>query len=66
LPAKVSHLIAGGMELGTANDIVFNVDNSKQKTGAVGLLTHSRIDRVELYKHAVTLALIPFVNPDLY
>ncbi len=66
LPAKVSHLIAGGMELGTANDIVFNVDNSKQKAGAVGLLTHNRIDRVELYKHAVTLALIPFVNPDLY
>ena len=66
LPAKVAHLIAGGMELGAANDLIFGIENSKQKAGAVGLLTHDRIDRTELYRHAVTLALIPFINPGLY
>jgi non-canonical (house-cleaning) NTP pyrophosphatase len=54
------------MELGVANDMVFNETNSKQKNGAVGLLTHNQIDRVELYRAGVVLALIPFVNQGLY
>ena len=66
LPKKVAHLVAGGMELGTANDMVFNQTNSKQKNGAVGLLTHNKIERTELYSQAVILALIPFVNQSLY
>lgn len=66
LPKKVAHLVAGGMELGTANDLVFNESNSKQKNGAVGLLTHDKIVRTELYRQAVILALIPFMNPGLY
>jgi inosine/xanthosine triphosphatase len=66
LPQKVAHLIAGGLELGTANDIIFGVSNSKQNAGAVGLLTHNRVDRTELYRQAVILALIPFINPELY
>lgn len=66
LPQKVSHLVAGGLELGTANDLVFRESNSKQKNGAVGLLTHNQIDRTELYRQAVVLALIPFVNSGLY
>lgn len=66
LPEKVAHLVAGGIELGAANDLVFSEVNSKQKDGAVGLLTHNKIDRTELYRHAVIMALIPFVNPGLY
>jgi inosine/xanthosine triphosphatase len=66
LPKKIAHLVAGGMELGVANDMVFNETNSKQKNGAVGLLTHNQIDRVELYRAGVVLALIPFVNQGLY
>jgi inosine/xanthosine triphosphatase len=66
LPGKVGHLVAGGLELGAANDLVFSESNSKQKNGAVGLLTHNEIDRAELYRHAVILALIPFVNLGLY
>lgn len=66
LPEKIAHLVAGGLELGTANDLVFRQSNSKQKEGAVGLLTQNRIDRTELYRQAVILALIPFVNPGLY
>jgi inosine/xanthosine triphosphatase len=66
LPPKVAHLVAGGLELGDANDLVFKESNSKQKTGAVGLLTHNAIDRTELYRQAVIMALIPFINPGLY
>jgi inosine/xanthosine triphosphatase len=66
LPKRVSNLIDSGMELGNANDLVFNESNSKQKNGAVGLLTHDVIDRLELYRQAVILALIPFINPELY
>jgi non-canonical (house-cleaning) NTP pyrophosphatase len=54
------------MELGDADDLVFGRQNSKQKSGAVGLLTHNRVTRRTLYEQAVVLALIPFINPDLY
>lgn len=66
LPEKIAHLIAGGMDLAEAIDLVFSETNSKQNNGAVGHLTQHRVDRTELYRQAVVLALIPFVNPDLY
>jgi inosine/xanthosine triphosphatase len=66
LPPQVAILIQQGKELGEADDIVFNRQNSKQEEGAVGLLTGSVIDRLRLYEHAVILALIPFRRPDLY
>ena len=66
LPPAVRDLLRQGMELGHANDLVFNVTNSKQKTGSVGSLSHSIIDRKEYYRHALVLALIPFLNPGLY
>lgn len=66
LPNKVAELIQRGYELGTANDMVFNQTNSKQKHGAVGILTKNIVSRTELYKQAVQLALIPFINPDLF
>ena len=66
LPKKVTALIQQGMELGEADDIVFGDSNSKQKSGAVGLLTNNIIDRTQLYVPAITLALIPFQNPELY
>ena len=66
LPPKVVELIEEGMELGHADDIVFGHSNSKQKQGSVGILTHDRLDRTEYYKHAVLLALIPFINEKLF
>ncbi len=66
LPRKISDLIKQGYELGEADDMVFKQDNSKQKNGAVGLLTQNVITRKELYTQAVTLALIPHINPELY
>ncbi len=66
LPPKIVELIRKGVELGHADDLVFNRRNSKQGNGAVGILTHDVIDRIEYYRHAVILALIPFVNKELY
>ncbi len=66
LPSEVAELIRQGKELGEADDIVFERSNSKQKDGAIGILTDNVIDRTSLYQHAVVLALVPFKNPELY
>jgi len=66
LPKKVTSLVSQGQELGVANDIIFNKENSKQKNGAVGILTDNLIDRTRYYTEAVVLALVPFKNEDLY
>ncbi len=65
LPDAVANLVRNGMELGLADDAVFGRNNSKQQDGAVGLLTNGAIDRTSYYSHAVTLALIPFVQTQL-
>lgn len=66
LPAKVIALLERGLELGEADDIVFGRQNSKLSHGGVGILTHGKILRAEFYAPAVILALIPFMNPQLY
>lgn len=59
-------LIEDGMEIGQVGDTIFKMQNSKQGSGASGLLTNDIIDRVELDRHATIFALIPFIKPDLY
>ncbi|MEO1051588.1 MAG: inosine/xanthosine triphosphatase [Bacteroidota bacterium] len=66
LPEEISHLVKDGIELGVADDMVFKRENSKQKNGAVGILTKDLIDRATYYEQAVILALVPFMNEDLY
>ena len=66
LPEKVVKLMNKGMELGDADDIVFGKSNSKQKNGAVGLLTKNVLTRTSFYESAIVLALIPFKNSELY
>lgn len=66
LPPEVTDLVRKGEELGDADDIVFGQQNSKQKNGAIGLLTNNLIDRCELYAQAVILAFVPFYNKQLY
>ena len=66
LPEKFIELIKSGMELGQASDLIFDDTNSKQKNGAVGLLTDNIIDRTNYYREAIVLALIPFKNKKYY
>lgn len=64
LPPAVTTLIRQGIELGTADDMVFGQTNSKQANGAVGLLTGDVITRTSYYIDAVIMALIPFKRPE--
>jgi inosine/xanthosine triphosphatase len=66
LPEKMARLIRLGYELGTASDMTFGEMGSKQKTGAVGLLTHDTVTRTQLYMQAVQLAMIPYLNRLLF
>ncbi len=66
IAAPIEDLIHQGYELGHADDLVFRDDNSKQKSGATGLLTDNVMNRTLLYEMAMILALIPFKNKDLY
>jgi inosine/xanthosine triphosphatase len=66
LPDEIGRLVAGGMELGDADDLFYQRKNSKQLNGSVGLLTKDLFTRTSLYVEAVMLALIPFKNPELY
>lgn len=66
LPPEVVKLIDRGYELGHANDLIFNEENSKQQSGAVGLLTQNTLTRTQLYTQAVQLALIPTLNSKMY
>ncbi|WP_426059030.1 inosine/xanthosine triphosphatase [Hymenobacter sp. B1770] len=66
LPPVIADLVAQGMELGHADDLVFKQSNSKQAAGAIGLLTDNAVDRRQLYEQAVVLALVRFKNETLY
>lgn len=66
LPKAVVDLVNEGMELGRADDLIFNRENSKQQGGSVGILTHGIVERKEYYRQAIILALIPFLNENLF
>lgn len=66
LPPRVAELVAGGMELGEADDMVFGTHNSKQSNGAVGILMHDVLKREEGFMIGVVGALVPHRNPELY
>lgn len=65
-PEIFREMVSDGMEVGDISDIVFGEKNSKQDMGAIGLLTRGAIDRAEMYRHAVIVAMMPFLRPDLY
>ena len=50
------------MELGDADDKVFQDINSKQKGGTIGKCTKGLIDRTQYYEHALACALVPFIH----
>jgi len=65
LPPAVQKLVLAGMELGEANDRVFETSGSKHAGGAFGLLTDDQLTRRSVYAETLTVALIPIVN-ELY
>lgn len=64
-PAALSQL-QQGKELGDVMDAMFNQHNIKQKGGAIALLTQHKLSRSSVYHQALILAMIPFLNPELF
>ena len=62
IPHAVADLVRSGVELGHANDQYYKLENSKQKGGAIGILTDGLIDRRKLYEHAAIMAFVPLRN----
>ncbi len=66
LPPAALSLIKEGKELGDVMDQLFGTHNIKQQGGAIGLLTRHLLTRSSVYHQALILALIPFLNEELF
>jgi inosine/xanthosine triphosphatase len=66
LPPGITGDLLSGIELGEVMDRLAGEQNTKQRGGAIGVLTGGRITRRELYAQGVAMALIPFLNDALF
>ncbi len=66
LPPKMLLEVRQRRELGDIMDEHTGRKGTKQDDGALGILSKGRITRVEALEMAVVLALMPFVNKELY
>jgi inosine/xanthosine triphosphatase len=67
LPPVVATLVRDtGLELGAAMDRITGEHDTKQRQGAVGILTAGLVDRQAAYEVLVTYALVPFLTPELW
>jgi inosine/xanthosine triphosphatase len=66
LPEKIASEVRKGRELGFVMDDFTGEHNTKQKQGAVGILTNGLITRTDSFETAVIYALVKFLNPDYY
>ncbi|WP_404342543.1 inosine/xanthosine triphosphatase [Pseudoalteromonas mariniglutinosa] len=66
LPQTMYNALLTGQELGDIMDQAFNTQNIKQRGGAIGLLTNNHATRESTYTQALTLAMAPFLYPELF
>ncbi len=67
LPGAVARMIREeNLELGTAIDRLIGGENTKQKSGAIGVLTRGLSSRREAYESILIYALAPFISPHWY
>ena len=66
LPPAALKAISQGQELGDIMDQMFQQQNVKQQGGAIAMLTQHVLTRSAVYQHAIILAMIPFINPELF
>ncbi|KAF4706226.1 hypothetical protein FOZ62_014616, partial [Perkinsus olseni] len=65
-PAVQKLMEVEGLELGHADDKIFGRVESGRSEGTVGILTAGRLCRDRYYAHAMELAMIPFINANLW
>jgi len=66
LPPAALLQLKQGKELGDVMDLMFEQTNIKQKGGAIALLTQNKLSRSAVYHQALILAMIPFLNKNLF
>ncbi|MEA1937072.1 MAG: inosine/xanthosine triphosphatase [Patescibacteria group bacterium] len=66
LSDKIVQELLSGIELGEVIDKIAEDDNTKQKGGAVGFFTKGIMKRKDFYVTGLTVALVPFMNDELY
>lgn len=66
LPDSVVEQLLKGEELGNVMDNISKVHNTKQKGGAIGYFTKDVMGRKEFYMHGLVVALVPFINEEIY
>ncbi len=65
-PPIVVEEVLKGREVGDVMEEVSGIENLGERFGAIHYLTRGVLSRTELSKIAVTMALIPWINRDLY
>jgi inosine/xanthosine triphosphatase len=65
-PKIVVESAKSGLEVGKTMEKISGIEQIGRKFGAIHYLSKGVISRVELSKLAVTMALLPWVNPELY
>ena len=65
-PPVVVDEVLKGKEVGDIMDKITGIENLGEKTGAIHFLTKGVISRSELTRIAVTMALIPWINKEMY
>jgi inosine/xanthosine triphosphatase len=66
LPEIVADYLRGGGELGPAIDRLAHQHNTRQSTGAIGILTNDLETRQSAFETILRLALAPFQHPAWY
>ncbi len=66
LPPRVAARLRQGWELGDAMDELTGMKDTKQKMGAVGILTDGLFDRERAYQTIVAYALTKHLHPEWY
>jgi len=66
LPESIVEQLLSGSELGEVMEEISGKDNIRQQEGAIGFLSKGVIDRKNLYIHSLIVALVPFLNKELY
>jgi len=66
LPESIVEQLFSGSELGQVMEKISGEDNIRQKEGAIGFLSKAVLNRKNLYIHSLIVALVPFLNKDLY
>ena len=66
LPDWIVEKLLAGIELAHIIDELTQDSNTKEKQSASGFLTNGAVDRLQNYTQAITFALIPFLQDNLY